>query len=57
MYRTKGKKTKFKDQIGSCSASYDNDLGYLVGRYWTDQLTRGRIHFADFETVQEKLNR
>ena len=57
MYRTKGKETKFKDQIGSCSASYDPDLGYWIGRYWTDQLTRGRIHFADFETVQEKLNR
>lgn len=57
MYRTKGKRTEFNDQIGSCSASYDPNLGYWVGRYWTDQLTRGRIHFADFETVQAKLNR
>lgn len=54
IYRTLGKNTKFHDQLGACRAIYDPELGYWVGKYWTNQLTRGRIHFADLKTVKEK---
>lgn len=54
IYKTLGKNTKFNDQFGACRARYDPELGYWIGDYWTNQLTRGRIHFADLKTVKGK---
>ncbi len=43
-------------QSGACVAEYDSKRGYWVGGYWTDQLTRGTIHFADYETVKKQFS-
>lgn len=55
IYRTNshsGYRVDNPDQYGACHACFDITRGYWIGDYWTDQLTRGTIHFADMDTVK-----
>lgn len=42
-------------QIGACHAIYDFSLGCWAGDYWINQLTRGRIYFASYDALKDKL--
>lgn len=56
IYRTSSRDKhvySYPDQFGACRARYDEVYDCWVGDYWTDSLTRGKIYFADKETVDK----
>lgn len=58
-YRTDSKGSagrKYPTQYGACCAEFDMLLGHWVGSYFTDQLTRGRIHFCSLEELCNKTD-
>ena len=47
---------RYPTQYGACCAEPDMILGHWVGSYFTDQLTRGRIHFCSLDELCKKTD-
>ena len=47
---------RYPTQYGACCAEPDMILGHWVGSYFTDQLTRGRIHFCSLDELRKKTD-
>ena len=46
---------RYPTQYEACCAEPDMFLGHWAGSYFTDQLTRGRIHFCSLDELRKKL--
>lgn len=47
---------RYPTQYGACCAEPDMLLGHWAGSYFTDQLTRGRIHFCSLDELRKKTD-